>query len=1134
MASKSMSPPSSSSSIPTRSWRHDVFLSFRGEDTRHNIVDHLYHALVQKGIHVFKDDKMLPLGKSISPELLRAIEDSKIAVVILSQNYANSSWCLDELAKIMECQDKMGQKVLPVFYHVDPSDVKGQKREYAKAFEQHEEKFKGMKDRVNKWREALTSTANLSGCRHISADNGGESAFINNIVNEILLNIQPSHRDNTLVGIESRVEALNSLLSIEATQEARMIGIAGMGGIGKTTITQTLFRRIAYKFEGSSFVNNVRENSSTTKDICLLQEKILKDILVLQQALMIQDLEHGANMIQLRLKNKRVLLILDDVDASNQLEYLVGARKWFGQGSRIIVTTRDEHLLSYADDIYKPALLLTDQAVELFSRHAFRKNNPPREFKDLSNRAIFFTGRLPLALKVLGSFFRGRNKISDWESALAKLDKTTYTKVTDTLKFSFDNLHVLEQKIFLDIACFFKGKDIKDVTRKLDSFGFHPVIGIEVLIEKSLITVTYGKIDMHDLIQELGQKIACKDYSNSRLWKHQEITYVIKKEEVELKRIEAIVEPQQDEKLDFSADVFKAMKNLRLLDVYHNFTSCEPAFLPNELRWLCWFQYPFPSMPLENMQKLVGLELSYGRIKHLWDDQKVMMNLKYIRFCYLSSLERFPDVSEAPNIERLLLSSCQNLVEVNESIGSHKRLVRLEMLNCSKLSSIPSKLDMESLETLILINCYSLERFPKFSSSMARLSHINLHGCHGIKELSSSIRHLSKLRFLNLEACTGLTEIPNSIYELKHLRKLCLHDCRGLQKLPEEFGSMDKLQELQLGSNDYFNPFEGHVETINFHVLTNLCSLRKLDLGWRQIGEEDFPKNFHGLASLEELNISHNSKLTQLPASISHLSSLKLLELDECTQLQILHALPSGVQVLKASHCSSLEKINDLSNEHGCLYMIWLLDCQKLLSKQENKKYLDIMSNETFIKRWAYVDHALSIAIPGSNIPSWFKEQHGNEITLKLHPGWQSHIMGFAICGVFKQPTIHPYHRVQFRYEVDAIICDPKSPGDSNNAPTTSDNENLWIGFIPFGSFVQMRDDNHLQHVDWSNIMEGNIIVTVGLSYHKAVRCGACVVYKEDVESIQQTNSCISYYWNWDLVYMSHNTILACDPLPYK
>ncbi|KAF5803746.1 putative TIR domain, P-loop containing nucleoside triphosphate hydrolase [Helianthus annuus] len=1122
-----MSSPSSSSSTPKRSWKHDVFLSFRGEDTRNNFVDHLYNALVQKGIHVFKDDKMLPLGKPISTELLQAIEDSRFAVVILSKNYANSSWCLDELVKIMECQD---QKVLPVFYHVNPSDVQWQKRDYGKAFLQHEEKFVGVMDKVNNWRKALAATANIPGW-HITADSGGESAFIDKIVNEILPSIQPSGMDGNLVGIESRVDALKSLLSLEATHEARMIGISGMGGIGKTTIARTLFRKIVYLFDGSSFVDNVRKNSSTTKGICLLQEIILKDVLVLQQGLTINNPEDGAKMIQLRFRNKRVLLVLDDVDSFEQIEYLAGTRKWFGPGSRIIITTRDEHLLSFADCTYKPALLLMDQAVELFSRHAFRKNSPPDEFKDLSNRAIGFTGRLPLALKVLGSFFRRKNITSMWESDLASLAKTPNLEITKTLRFSFDHLHVLEKRILLDIACFFKGKEVKYVTRLLDSFDFHAVIGIEALIEKCLITISYGKIDMHDLIQEMGQKIACESYPNSRIWKLEEIRDFIKKNE-ELKVVEAIVESFHDEKLDFSSDIFKPMTNLRLLDVYHHFTSCEPTFLPDELRWLCWFQYPFPSLPLANMHKLTGLKLHYGRTEHLWAGQMVMPNLKFINFYDLSFLKSFPDVSGAPNIERLVLSSCRNLEEVHESLGSHGKLVSLDMSNCWNLRILPSKLEMESLEILILINCHSLEGCPEFSPCMAKLSHIDLFACYGIKELSSSIRHLSNLRFLNLEACKSLAMIPNSIYELRHLRRLCLHDCCGLQKLPEEFGSMDKLEELQLGSGDYFSPFEGQlVETINFHVLTSLSSLRKLDLAWRQIGEEDFPKDLHGLSSLEELNISHNSKLTRLPASISHLSCLQHLELDECSRLQSLHALPSGVQVLKASRCRSLEKIEDLSNAHEHLYMIWLLDCQKLLPNQESRRYLDMMSNKAFLKKWAALDHGLSIAIPGSKIPSWFKEQHGNKIALKLDPKWQSQIMGFAICGVFKQPTDHPYHRIELRYERDAM-CDPKlQPGDCTNAPTTYDNENVWIGYIPFSCFVQMHDGKHLQHDDWSSITEGNLIVTVGLSYHKAVRCGAYVVYKDDIESIHQRNPHISYYWNWDFVHQSHNTVLSCEPV---
>ena len=162
---------SSSSFVPIRASTYDVFLSFRGEDTRDNFVDHLHTALVRNGIRVFKDDVMLHKGNLISSELLTAIEESRFAVVVFSKNYANSSWCLDELTKIKDCQDSRGQTVLPIFYHVDPSDVRGQKRDFATAFQQHEEKFSEEMDKVNKWREALATAGNLAGW-HISPDNG--------------------------------------------------------------------------------------------------------------------------------------------------------------------------------------------------------------------------------------------------------------------------------------------------------------------------------------------------------------------------------------------------------------------------------------------------------------------------------------------------------------------------------------------------------------------------------------------------------------------------------------------------------------------------------------------------------------------------------------------------------------------------------------------------------------------------------------------------------------------------------------------------------------------------------------------------------------------------------------------------
>ena len=154
--------PSSSSSFTPR-WKYDVFLSFRGKDTRNNFTDHLYFALKQKGIFTFRDDEKLERGKSISPELSKAIEESRFAIVIFSRNYAFSTWCLDELAKVIGCVKETGMTVLPIFYNVDPSDIRKQIGTFAQAFAEHEERFEENIKKVQKWRDALREAGNLSG-----------------------------------------------------------------------------------------------------------------------------------------------------------------------------------------------------------------------------------------------------------------------------------------------------------------------------------------------------------------------------------------------------------------------------------------------------------------------------------------------------------------------------------------------------------------------------------------------------------------------------------------------------------------------------------------------------------------------------------------------------------------------------------------------------------------------------------------------------------------------------------------------------------------------------------------------------------------------------------------------------------
>ncbi|XP_057448351.1 disease resistance protein RPV1-like [Lotus japonicus] len=167
---------SSSSSTPQE--KHDVFLSFRGEDTRYTFTGHLHATLTRLQVKTYIDYNLLR-GDEISSSLLKAIEEAKLSVVVFSKNYGNSKWCLDELVKILECKRTRGQIVLPIFYDIDPSHVRNQTGTYAEAFVKH-----GQVDRAQKWREALREAANLSGWD--CSVNRMESELIEKIAKDVL------------------------------------------------------------------------------------------------------------------------------------------------------------------------------------------------------------------------------------------------------------------------------------------------------------------------------------------------------------------------------------------------------------------------------------------------------------------------------------------------------------------------------------------------------------------------------------------------------------------------------------------------------------------------------------------------------------------------------------------------------------------------------------------------------------------------------------------------------------------------------------------------------------------------------------------------------------------------------------
>lgn len=196
---------SSSSTLEVASNSFDVFISFRGDDTRRKFTSHLNEALKKSGVKTFIDDSELKKGDEISSALIKAIEESCASIVIFSEDYASSKWCLNELVKIIECKKDNGQIVIPIFYEIDPSHVRYQIGSYGQAFAKHEKNLRHKKDNLQKWKDALTEVSKLSGWD--SKNSRIESDFIKDIVKDVLEKLnqrRPFEANKELVGIEKK------------------------------------------------------------------------------------------------------------------------------------------------------------------------------------------------------------------------------------------------------------------------------------------------------------------------------------------------------------------------------------------------------------------------------------------------------------------------------------------------------------------------------------------------------------------------------------------------------------------------------------------------------------------------------------------------------------------------------------------------------------------------------------------------------------------------------------------------------------------------------------------------------------------------------------------------------------------
>ncbi|CAL2240958.1 unnamed protein product [Prunus armeniaca] len=839
-----------SSSNTSRCCRYHVFLSFRGEDTRKTFTDHLFTALVNAGFRTFRDDDELERGEDIKPELQKAIKQSRTSVIVFSKDYASSRWCLDELMMILERKrTSPDYVVLPVFYDVDPSHVRKQTGSLAKAFARHQKTQPSNK--VKEWREALAEVADLAGMVLQNQADGHESKFINKIVHVIgeKLRRRPLSVPHTMIGMDSRVNELNLWLQ-DGSDDVGILVIYGMSGIGKTTIAKSVYNSNFGRFEGSSFLENIKEVSQLPNGLVQIQTQLLSNILN-GRKMRISNVSEGLTEIEDAISSKRVLLVLDDVDHMDQLDAVLRMKNRFCPGSKIIITTRRARLLKahQVTKVHEVETLHYKESLELFSWHAFGQDHPIEGYIEYSQKIVGHCGGLPLALKVFGSSMYSEDSIDVWKSALQKLEAIPNGEIVNKLRVSYDSLpddH--DRNLFLHIACFFIGKDKDYIVNILDACDFYTIVGIQNLIDRCLVSIDkWEKVQMHDMIRGMGREIVRleseKPWKRSRVWQHKDAFNILTKkngtDSIEGLVLDMHMRPRNSHinstEIVLGTNAFTRMHELKLLHLSHVQLDGSYAEFCTGLRWLCWNKFPLDSIPTDfPFGSLIVLEMQYSGLKQVFKGTKCLSSLKILDLSHSHSLTETTDFSFCPNLEKLILVDCEGLVDVNGSIGNLERLVYLSMKDCKNLRMLPEKVFMlKSLETLII------------------------SGCTNLNELSiEMLRNMESLKVLEID------EIP--ITQLWRGRSSCIWS-----SLP--------------------------------------CSLVNLSVWGCNLSDDTFPRDFSNLSSLRRLNVGNNP-ICRLPNCIQGLTRLDELSFSKCTRLKSLVGLPK-LHYLRIDGCVSLEKI---------------------------------------------------------------------------------------------------------------------------------------------------------------------------------------------------------------------------------
>ncbi|CAA7013291.1 unnamed protein product [Microthlaspi erraticum] len=730
------------------------------------------------------------------------------------------------------------------------------------------------------------------------------------------------------------MEQMNPLLDLDSKDEVRMIGIWGMGGIGKTTIAKYIYEQLRHQFSPHNcFIQNVRE-TSTKHGLLHLQELLLSKILGKVDE-KLWSVEQGADLIKSRLGKRKILIVLDDVDDVKQA--LAQECAWFGPGSRIIVTTRDKSVFNFCYVVYDVKCLDKDDALNLFVHIAFKGRRPLFADIQLSLRAYELGHGLPLALEALGLYLHGKFQKA-WEIALASFKAAPYENITNILKVSYNSLNKDGKTAFLHVACLFNGDPVWRAMTLLDSGE----LGISLLEEKSLINISNdGYIAMHALVENMGRQIVKLESGNKPsdqriLWDPEDIYSVL----VENARLLHL------RRLDMTGS-----KDLKELPNLQEAVCLEELILrgcislkriPTSIFRLSKLK-KFDLFNCDGIKNLIIIGESEPTAIQVNSSGRCM-HVRLIRmdFQQKKEMESVPltNLSVMGNIKielELLWGDADHLCFISEQKTSDKQM--MSETCAAQLSSPPYS--FKSLDIMRLtrnkkrdpFECYSFTDFPWLTD----LNLINLN----IKKIPDDINHMQVLEKLDLSG-NDFRVLPTSMIHLPRLKHVTLSNCRRLEALPELY----QLETLTLSD---CNSLRVLVNLLHSEQDQRRYCLLELRL--------DNCKNVQSLSdqltrftNLTYLDISRHDFET-VPTSIKDLSSLVTLCLNYCKKLKSLkESLPLSLKYLYAHGCECLDTSIDHDVDHldlsPCIQ--WKQDSSQIIRFPAGRRSEEVHACECF------------------------------------------------------------------------------------------------------------------------------------------------------------------------------------------